>query len=196
MIIGVTGTSGSGKSTVSEMLKEKLNCKSVNADQVAKDMAKKGNNYYDEIVAYFGEEILDEEREINRIKLAQIVYSDKEKREKLNDMTNAHVADEIKKEAFRLVREGMVILDVPRLIESGLDRICNIIIAVLADTEIKLERICKRDQVDIETARIRLGIQPTDEFYMSCADYSIRNDDERNLETQVNIIANKIMEGN
>jgi dephospho-CoA kinase len=192
MIIGITGSSGSGKTIVSNMLKEKLNCSLVDADSVAKELAQKGNSYYKEIVKYFGENILDKEKEINRKALANIIYEDSKKREKLNELTNIYVADKIAETAINLEKEGLVIIDVPRLFESGLNKICNIVISVLAEEKIKLERICKRDNIDINLAQKRLGIQQEDNFYIKNSGYVINNNNE-NIEETVEELASKIM---
>lgn len=174
------------------MLKEKLSCKLVNADSAAKELSQKGNKYYKEIVKYFGDSILDEEKEINRKMLAEIIYEDSIKREKLNDLTNIYVADKIAGLAINLEKEGLVIIDVPRLFESGLDKICNVVISVLAEENIKLERICKRDNIDIELAKKRLGIQQEDDFYIKNSTYIIKNNNE-NIEEEVENLASKII---
>ena len=195
MIIGVTGTSGSGKTTISYLLREKLKCNVVNADSIAKGLSKKGNDYYNDIVEYFGEEILDEEQEINRPLLAEIIYGDEEKRKKLNSITNNHVVDIIKKEAFKFEEDnGIVVIDVPRLIETNLNRICNIVISVLADVDIKLERICKRDDMDIERAKQRLRIQPKDEYYINNSDYVVITNGDNAGEQIDNIVSQIIKE--
>ena len=181
MIIGVTGASGSGKSIVSKKLKESLNAKIVDADKIAKSLAQKGNKYYEQIIEYFGEGILNEEKEINRKRLAEIVYEDRDKLSKLNEITKEYVVDKIKEEAMK---EEMTILDVPLLIESGLNNICDIVISVIANEDVKLKRICERDDIDADIAKKRLGIQPKDDFYIEHSDYIVRNNGE-SLEEQI-----------
>jgi len=173
MIIGVTGNSGSGKTEVSNKLKEKLGCYLVIADEIVKELSQKGNKYYDEIVKAFGTSILNKLKEIDRPKLAKKIYNNSEKREILNSITNIYIVEEIKKQANRVSNEGTVIIDVPRLIECGLSKICNVIISVIADTEIKIDRICKRDNISREIAESRLNIQPNDQFYIDNSDYII-----------------------
>ena len=185
MIIGVTGTSGAGKSKISELLKNKLEAVVVDADKIAKEMSQKQKAYYDAIVSFFGIDILRADEEINRKKLAQMVYEDSAKMQKLNELTNAYVVKEIEEKALMLEKERTVILDVPRLVESGLDNICDFTIAVLADEAVKLERICARDNVDAELAKKRLTIQPKDAFYLENVDYIIKNNGE-DLEEQIN----------
>jgi len=195
MIIGITGPSGSGKTTISDMLKERLKCNSINADDVAKELAKSGTKYYEDILKHFGGDILDGEKEIDRKKLANIIYESEPEREALNDITRIHVAAEIEKQAIELEKTNIVIIDVPRLIESGLGKICDIIISVLADDDIKIERICKRDNIDAETAKKRLGIQPKNRFYIKNSNYVVKNNNE-DLNKQMNMIVNTIIKEN
>ena len=193
MLIGITGNSGSGKTIVSNMLKEKLTCHLIEADVVAKELSKKGNEYYNEIIQAFGEIILDEHKEIDRAKLAEIVYNDNNKRKTLNDLTNIYVVEEIAKQVNGLSGESTVIIDVPRLIECGLGQICNVIISVIADREIKLDRICRRDNIDRKVAECRLAIQPNDQFYIDNSDYIIENNDD-NLKVQIDLTINELRE--
>ena len=195
MVVGITGASGSGKSIIAEKLREKLNSKIVDADQIARKLAEKGNIYYAEIVKYFGIGILDEQVEIDRRKLAEIVYEDKEKMAKLNQLTKDYVAKEIRSEALELEKRNIVIIDVPLLVESGLNSICNIVISAIADEEAKLERICSRDKIDINFARKRLSIQPKDSFYINNSDYIIKNNGADDLEEQIEEIVDCIKHG-
>ena len=81
MVIGITGSSGAGKSTICEVLEIRYNVKVINADKIAKKLSKKGTNYINDIVAKFGTDILDEEGELKRRKLAEIIYNDEAKRQ-------------------------------------------------------------------------------------------------------------------
>jgi len=89
-IIGITGNSGSGKTIFSNILAEKMKAIIIDADKIAKQSSKKGEIYYNKIVELFGEEIL-ENGEINRKKLAKIIYDNNEQRNYLNKLTNKYV---------------------------------------------------------------------------------------------------------
>lgn len=183
MIIGITGNSGSGKSEISKILAKKINAKIIDADEVVKELSEPGTKYYNKIIELFGKEILIENK-LNKKQMAEIIYNNSEKREKLNKLTYKYVVEEIKNRAKKL-KEKNIIIDAPLLFESGLDKICKFTIAVLADFNIKLERICKRDNLDKETAKARLDIQAKDEYYIKKANYTIKNNraiDEINLE--------------
>lgn len=180
-IVGLTGTSGSGKTTVCELIKQMYNAKIIDADKIARNLAKKGNLYLQAIVLEFGKEILNENEELNRKKLANIIYDNEEKREKLNKITFKYVVDEIKNIIGKLQNEDLIIIDAPLLFESNLNKICDFTIGVIAKEKIKIQRICKRDNIDEQTALKRIKIQKNDEFLKentSCIIYNNLNLEE------------------
>jgi len=183
MIIGITGNSGSGKSEISKILSEKINAKIIDADKIVKKISEPGNEYYKKQVELFGKEILINNK-LNRKRIAEIIYNNTEKREALDKLTYKYVVDAIKKE-INLETEKNIIIDAPLLFESGLNNICNFTIGILAKKEIKIQRICKRDNIDKDTAEARLRIQKSDEFYKKNTDYIMENNgniNEVNLE--------------
>ena len=146
MVIGITGNSGTGKSEIAKLLAKKINAEIINADLVAKKLSEPGNIYNEKIIELFGEEIL-ENKKINRKKLAEIVYNNSQKRELLNNLTYIYVGNEIK-HMVKLTKKQNVIIDVPLLFESGLDKICDFTIAVLADEKTKIKKIYKKNRID------------------------------------------------
>lgn len=202
MIIGITGNSGSGKTLICREL-VKMTGKGtdpffakrsesghitfapilIDADKIVKEMSIQGTIYFKEIVKEFGEDILLENGEIDKQKLANIIFTDNEKREKLNSLTFKYVVDEIKRRVI-LSKSKRIIIDAPLLIESGLNEICDIVISVIADEDIKMKRICKRDKIDENLARARIKSQPNDEFYIKNSELVIVNNSNSNLEKQ------------
>lgn len=180
MIIGITGSSGSGKTTFSRILAKKLNYKLINADEIVKKLYNKDENYYKEIVKAFGKKILNENQEIIREKLAEIIFNNEEERIKINTLTFKYVVQEIKKQV-----ENNSIIDAPLLFESNLNTICDTTIAIIADEKVKIERIVKRDNIKEEKAKERLDAQPKDEFYIKNADIVIYNNEDIMIEKQV-----------
>lgn len=173
-IIGITGSSGSGKSTATKILSEELKAKVINADEVVKQMQKKGNEYFEKIVELFGKEIVREENTLNRREISEIIFRSKEKKEKLDEITFKYVVEEIKNQVQK-AKEKYVIIDAPLLIESKLNEICDIVIAVISEKEEQVKRICKRDNIEKKEAKIRLGAQRDNEFYKTNADYIVEN---------------------
>ena len=189
-IIGITGNSGSGKSYVSEFIKkyyleQNIKAEIIDADQVAKSMQNSESEYMKAIIREFGEDIL-EEGKLNRKKLAKIVFSNNQEKEKLDRITQKYVVANIKEQIKSYREQGMVIIviDVPLLFESELNQECTITVGVIAPKEKKLERICKRDNITIEEAELRLNSQPNDEYYRNNCDYIIENNTIENEITQ------------
>lgn len=175
-IVGLTGNSGAGKTTVCEILKKRYNVEIIDADKVAKQLTNGKTPYLKHIVEKFGIEILDEAMNLNRKKLANIIYNDNKKREELNEITFIHVVDEIKNRINELEDSKIVVIDAPLLFESNLNEICDITIGIIAKDNIKLDRICKRDSIDKQTAQKRIDIQLKNEYLYENADYIIEND--------------------
>jgi len=123
---------------------------------------------------------------LNRKKLAKIVFSNNQEKEKLDRITQKYVVANIKEQIKSYREQGMVIIviDVPLLFESGLNQECTITVGVIAKKEKKIERICKRDNITIEEAELRLNSQPNDEYYRNNCDYIIENDAIENETTQ------------
>lgn len=177
-IIGVTGSSGSGKTTVSKLIEQEINAKIVDADRISKFLTNNETEYLQAIVGVFGEEILLENRKLNRKKLAKIIYNDDKSREKLNQLTFKYVVDEIKKELNKVKEEKIyntIVLDVPLLFQSGLDKECDVIIGVVAPENEKIRRICYRDRIERGQAIKRLNTQLNDEFYKQHCNFVIEN---------------------
>ena len=183
MIIGITGSSGAGKSTVCEILKNEYNAKIIDADKIAKQLSKKGTEYLKEIVNKFEQEILLENRELNRQKLAQIIYKSQEKREMLNKCTFKYIREEIKEEITKQTLKprkkevkSIIAIDAPLLYEAELENICTFVIAVISDDiELQIQRIIKRDKITREHAVSRLKAQKPNEYYTSKSKYVIIN---------------------
>lgn len=174
-IIGVTGSSGAGKTTICAILEKEYLAHIIDADGVAKRLTKKGTMYLNSIVEYFGIDILDSMGELKRKELANIIYENDEKRKELNNLTFTYVVKEIKQNINDLQDKELIVIDAPLLYESNLDKVCDIVIGVVAKEEDKIDRICKRDNISREIAKKRLNIQLKDDYIKDKADYIIVN---------------------
>ncbi|MEJ6455895.1 dephospho-CoA kinase [Fusobacterium nucleatum] len=172
MIIGLTGGIASGKSTVSKYLAEK-GFKVYDADKIAKDISEK-KSVQEEIISTFGDKILDRNGNVDRKKLKEIVFENKDKLEKLNGIIHPKVIDFYKKLKEKNTNE-MIIFDVPLLFESGLDKICDKILVVISDYEVQLDRIVERDKIDRELASKIVKAQLSNEERIKKADVVIEN---------------------
>ena len=191
-IIGLTGGTGSGKGFVSERLKARK-AYVIDADAVAHEIIEKGRPAYKEIVDYFGSEILDENGNIFRRKLGNIVFSDKDKLAFLNSCTHKYINMEI----MRIIEEvtpqtnvySAIIIDAPLLAEAGLVDICDDIWVVYADSEVRVKRIMERDSISEEQARNRIASQRSWEEYKELGAVIIDNSsDDENVERQLDAL--------
>ncbi len=173
--VALTGGIASGKSTVLRMF-QRLGAEVLDCDKIAKTLTRRGNKGYKRIVAEFGEEILDKEGRIDRRKLANIVFSDEEKRRKLNSLVHPLVYEKVQ-ERMEKIKEGIVIVDVPLLVESGGARFFDKIIVVYAEPLVQLERLIKRGFSE-EEAKARMNAQASWEEKLKIADFIVRGDGE------------------
>ncbi|PGH19929.1 dephospho-CoA kinase [Fusobacterium polymorphum] len=172
MIIGLTGGIASGKSTVSKYLAEK-GFKVYDADRIAKDISEK-KSVQEEIILTFGDKILDKNGNIDRKKLKEIVFEDKEKLKQLNAIIHPKVID-FYKELKEQNTDKIIIFDVPLLFESGIDKFCDKILVVISDYKIQLNRIVERDKIDRELAEKIIKAQLSNEERIKKADVVIEN---------------------
>lgn len=191
MVIGVTGSSGAGKSTICEILELNYKVKIINADKIARKLSKKGTNYVIDIIKIFGKNIVDETGELKRRKLAEIIYTNPKKREELNKCTFKYINKEIEKQVNQIKDDTVAIIDAPLLFESGLNKMCDKIIGVIAKRETQIERIIARDDIDYEQAEKRLSAQQSNEFYIKNCDDIILNNSLLDIEQNVEKVMNK-----
>lgn len=191
-IIGITGNSGSGKSTISKMVQDKCNGIVIDADKIARNMACADSNYLKEIANVFGTDIISNNK-LDRKKMADIIFNDKIQKEKMDKITFKYVVNEIKLR-INLAKEqyDCIILDVPLLFESKLNELCDYTIGVIAKEEDKICRICKRDNINREKAIQRINSQPSDEFYINNCDYIINNSNIEEIRVKVNEMLTKL----
>ncbi len=188
-IVALTGTIGSGKSTVAIIL-ENLGAKVISADKLAREVVKPGSPGLEQIVDCFGSEILTSQGSLNRKKLAEVVFSDLERRTKLEGITHPLIK-QLAEERFRKAIANdypLIIYDVPLLFEAGLEKEgFKAIVVVTADEDKCIERIKKRSGLSEEEIRKRISSQLSAEEKISRADFVIDNSStEAKLEEQTN----------
>ena len=191
MIIGITGSSGAGKSTICEFLENEYKVKVLDADKIARKLSKKGTSYVVDIIKIFGKDIVDEEGELKRRKLAEIIYSNPKKREKLNKCTFKYITKEIEKRLKKIDDDTVKIIDAPLLFESKLNEICDKVIGVISKREVQIDRIVARDDIDYEQAEKRLLAQQSNEFYIEHCDDIVENNGLLEFEQKVEAIMKK-----
>lgn len=177
IVVGLTGQSGAGKTTVCDTF-EKSGFAVINADIVAREVMSKGSKCLEETVNVFGD-ILLRDGSLDRKKLAGIVFSDTDKLRIYENIIFPYIISSIKEkiDIFKKEMYNYVLLDAPTLFESKADNLCDIIVSVIADREIRIERILKRDSITFSEAESRLDSQKNDDFYIEKSDFVIKNND-------------------
>lgn len=172
LILGLTGTSGSGKSTVSSIFAN-LGATIVDADKIYAELLLNHRPMIDEIANNF--DVITDGK-IDRKKLRDIVFIDKNKLILLNKITHKYVLQTISEQISQA--KDIAILDVPLLFEAGLDTKCDKVLGVICSDENKINRICNRDGVSKEDAIKRLENQKNNCFFIENCDIIIENDCE------------------
>ena len=186
-VIGLTGMSGAGKTTVCSFFDE-YGVKIINCDNISRDVVKKGSPCLAELCKHFGPSIVTETGELDRRGLAGIVFSDNNKLRLLNALIYPYICYRIITDVLSFSKKNIryILLDAPTLFESGADDFCDVIVSVVADLEISKARIIARDGITAKEAENRLKSQNTSEFYRRHSDFCIENNgDEAVLKTAV-----------
>lgn len=177
-IIGITGGIGSGKSTVSQILRD-LGAKIIDADKIAKEIVFKGGVVLKELIEFFGSQILDESGGLDRKKLGEIVFNNPEKLEVLNKITHKYIVERIFKDLEKAKKEGkwdIVVVDAPLPVKHGFMDAVDEVWVVTADKETRIKRIMERNGLTYEEALSRISSQLKDSEYLEIADVVIPND--------------------
>lgn len=185
-IIGLTGQTGAGKSTVAQRLSA-FGCFHIDADKTAKEVIDGSEEVKKKLAERFGEEVISENGTVNRPELAKRAFKNPEDTDALNAITHPAVTEKIKsiiREQNELGRRA-VIIDAIALFESGEDSLCDFTVAVCAPEDIRLERITARDKITPEKALERINAQKSEEFYSSRADFVIWNYPPYNLDSEI-----------
>ena len=179
-VVGLCGGSGSGKGVVAELLSE-YGFAHIDTDKIYHELTDKSSHCLDELTFAFGKEIINEKGGLDRTSLAEIVFNSPNKdelRKTLNRIAHRHVLDSVRELLPRLKAEGFAaaLVDAPLLFESGFDKECDYILAVLAPRDVRVRRICERDGITPAAAERRIATQLADEFLLSRADFCLTND--------------------
>lgn len=194
-IIGLVGGMGSGKTTVVELISEIANAHIINADIVGHTILKKGNPAYYSVIESFGNEILNKDGEIDRKILGRIVFSDKEKLKKLNEITHPLIYQSIKEEISIITKKNKydyIVIDAALLIEIKLTELVDQVWGVHAPLESRINRIMLRDKFSKEEARGRISSQLPWTKIQEYIDIEIDNSDSiYYVQEQINELLNK-----
>jgi dephospho-CoA kinase len=192
-VLGITGSMGGGKSTVTKIF-ESLGAFRISSDEIARQFTSTDSPVKNEIIELLGREVLDESGNLDRKKIAGIVFSDKNAIAKLNELMHPLIRKKTL-ELIESIANGRIIAwEAPLLFEAGGNSICNATLTVFAEYEYAWSRVKKRDEISEEEFRSRLANQMDIKKKLEASDFKIVNDrDLRHLELECSAIYNEIM---
>ncbi|WP_277585494.1 dephospho-CoA kinase [Psychrobacillus antarcticus] len=160
MIIGLTGSIASGKSTVANMFKE-MGFPIIDADLVARVVVEKGTPTIKMIEETFGTEVIQEDGALNRETLGEIIFSNPSKRKQLNDIIHPAIRAEMLAQKSHLAEQGhpVIIMDIPLLFESRLQSFVDKVLVITVTEQMQLERLMARNSFTHEEAKLRIQSQ-------------------------------------
>jgi dephospho-CoA kinase len=176
LLVGLTGGIGSGKTTVAGLLAGR-GAVVVDADELAREALEPGTRAFKHVSDLFGQEVLTTDGRIDRAALANVVFSDEEKRMALESITHPEVF-RLLAEAVEKLREtgSIVVFDAPLIIETGFHQAVDVLVVVTAPVEQRIERV-RRDRGMTEAeAAVRIAAQTDPEARDAAADFLISND--------------------
>lgn len=179
-VFGLTGGIGSGKSLVASLLRER-GVPVVDADELAREAVAPGSEGLTQVLAAFGTEMQGSDGQLDRKRLAALVFADETARKRLNSLTHPQVRRLSQERFAELDRQGVPLAgyDVPLLFEVGLDAVLRPVVLVAASVETQVERIVARDGLSVAEARARIAAQLPLAEKRKRADYVLENDGTR-----------------
>ncbi len=196
-IIGITGGVGAGKTTVLEIIRNSCSCYILLADEAAHEVKKKGQVCYDELVEALGEGILGPDREIDRTRMAETIFSDKSDNllKKVNEIIHPRVKEYILKKIDELKGTGKVdffFIEAALLIEDGYKSICDEMWYIYADEKVRAGRLKKTRGYSDEKIRSIMDRQNDDDTFRRNCDHVIENNGDLEITgKQIHMLLNQ-----
>ena len=182
LVVGLTGQTGAGKTTISDIFAAK-GFEIINADAVARQVVLPKSPCLCELCECFGTEILLPDGSMNRKKVAELVFSDPCKNEILGSIMYPYILKEIHAQIRNFAADGKqwILLDAPTLFESHADDFCALVLSVLAEPNIRMSRIMKRDGLTEVQAKKRMDAQLSEQYFKEHSDFVIYNNGSQEL---------------
>ena len=174
--VGLTGGIGSGKSTVANIFRGIGVCV-VDADKIAHKLTHSGTEEFDQIVEYFGQQILNSNGEINRQMLGQIVFSNDDKRKYLESILHPSIRQEMQNKASNA--DGpYIVMEIPLLIETGQYQEMDRVLVITCSNDIRIKRLMSNRKMSLDRANNILNVQKTDAQRIVFANDVLSNNDD------------------
>ena len=174
MKVGLTGGIGAGKSTVADLFSKK-GAVIIRADQLARQVIEHDSPGFQKVVALFGPEIVDQDQNIDRTKLAQIVFNNDQALKDLENIIHPLVRDKTNEIMDKQTPETIIVNEVPLLLEKQMQSIYDFIVIVISSEKNRLARLADNG-INLEQAKARMAKQVDDEARKVAADFLIVND--------------------
>ena len=177
-VIGLCGGSGAGKGTVCSIFAE-LGIPSIDTDKLYHSLISTDSECSRELVSAFGDDVYANPG-VDRKALRDVVFASPENLDLLNKITHKHILASVRSLIKNTGEARAIIIDAPLLFESGFDKECDVKICVIADDDVRIERIIKRDGITHEIAKARIASQIPNDRLMEICDYAIENNSDEN----------------
>ena len=194
-VVGLTGPTGSGKTTVTDAWRE-MGAYIIDTDQLARTITEPGSPCLVKLVETFTAAILNEDGTLNRPELAKRAFATPEDTAKLNAITHPAIVDLTQQEIELAAEQGyaVAVVDAPLLYEAKADTLCDTVVAVIADADVRKRRIMARDNLTDEQAIRRMAAQQPDAFYCKDGVFVLDgNTDMRTLQEQAKVYMNTLL---
>lgn len=194
-IIGLTGQTGAGKSSVREIMR-KNGAAVIDADTVAHRITAENVDCIYDIVCRFSVFVLNKEGSINRKALGKRVFSDKKELAALNKIIFPYILEAIEHEVMAHIAGGKenIVIDGATVIESGCGKMCDVLVSVVADEDLRARRIMNRDKISEIDAKNRIFAQKSEDYYKENSHFVIENNGTaEELEHRVNSVLKNML---
>ena len=179
MVIGITGGVGCGKSTVLSLLEQKCKARLLIADEIGHQVMRAGTEVNRAIGQKFGREVIRPDGEVDRERLASMIYAEDSRREELNAIIHPCVRKEIEKKLKEWKQEPLIVLETAILFETGCDRFCHSVWGIVADREVRIGRLMESRGYSREKSESIMDTQLLDEEWAKRCDCLIDNNGDR-----------------
>lgn len=195
IIVGITGQTGAGKTTACEYFVGR-GFGIINCDKVSREVTTIDSECLNLLVEEFSSSILNQDKTLNRRALGQLVFSNKQKLERLNQIMHPAIMKRVLELVDDLEKSfSIILLDAPTLFESGADKLCDKIIAIVSSEKKSVARIIMRDNINEDMAVKRLSSQYDRAFFIANSNYIIENDSSKlSFQKKLNEVASKLEE--
>jgi dephospho-CoA kinase len=182
--IGITGGIGSGKTIICDVFRL-LGVSVFNADNVARDLQQNDDNVKNQLIGLFGSNIYHSDGTLDRSAMAHLIFSDKELMHKVNQIIHPAVREKFISWTMEHKSEDYILYEAAILFESGYYKELDLNILIVADEEIRIKRVMKRDNISEQAVRERIENQMPDKEKIGLANYILENNEKQLLIPQI-----------